>query len=80
MPAMQGQAYQQIDCPMPIIVKPATTIRNGLSLPLGIATPNKVGTRKPSPQFIEYILARTGIRRSEMVFLGDDNKTDLFAQ
>lgn len=52
-------------------------INNGLSEPLVIATPNEVGARKPSPKFVEFISQTTGINTNEMVFFGDDDKTDI---
>lgn len=51
---------------------------SGLSSPLIIATPNEVGARKPSPKFIEYISDQTGVKPNEMIYLGDDDKTDIF--
>lgn len=50
---------------------------SGLPEPLIIATPDEVGARKPSPRFIQYISQQTGIKPSDMVFLGDDDKTDI---
>lgn len=52
--------------------------RAGLQMPHIIVTPAEVGVHKPSPKFIEYISEQTGIKLNEIVFLGDDDKTDIF--
>lgn len=52
--------------------------KSGLSMPQIIVTPSDVDARKPSPKFIQYISENTGIQPREMVYLGDDDKTDIF--
>jgi hypothetical protein len=49
----------------------------GLPEPLIIATPEEVRARKPSPKFIQYISQQTGVKTNDMIFLGDDDKTDI---
>jgi hypothetical protein len=56
----------------------ARFVAAGLNLPFIIATPNEVGVKKPSPRFVDYISAQTGIPKNEIVYLGDDDVTDMF--
>jgi HAD superfamily hydrolase (TIGR01549 family) len=50
----------------------------GLPHPSVVATPSTVGSHKPSPDFIEYISTSLDVAPNEIVYLGDDDETDIF--
>lgn len=52
--------------------------RAGLPIPNVIVTRAEIGTPKPSPDFIYRIRAETGANLNEIVYIGDDDKTDAF--
>jgi len=49
-----------------------------LPLPDFIVTQAEVGTRKPSPAFVHAIQELADVELSEMVYIGDDDRTDAF--
>lgn len=49
-----------------------------LDIPGIIVTSQDIGIRKPSPNFVYAIQDATGVGLNEMVYLGDDDKTDIF--
>src|SRR5215475_10568199 len=52
--------------------------RAGLPLPALIVTPAQIGAKKPSPEFVYKIRDLANVELNEMVYLGDDDKTDMF--
>lgn len=52
--------------------------RASLDIPSVIVTRRDIGEPKPSPRFVSEISRLTGASPTEMVFLGDDDRTDLF--
>lgn len=52
--------------------------REGLQLPDFTVTPRDVGKRKPSPVFVYRIQELADVELCEMVYLGDDDRTDAF--
>ena len=49
-----------------------------LPIPKHIITPSIVGRKKPSPLFVEMICQLTGASKNEVIYLGDDDRTDIF--
>lgn len=50
----------------------------GLLLPEIIVTRNETGVPKPSPEFIKRIREHTEVELNEIMYVGDDDKTDTF--
>lgn len=53
--------------------------RAGLEDPDLIVTRGALGVKKPSPEFISTVADKLGVDHSEIVYLGDDDKTDIYA-
>lgn len=49
-----------------------------LPVPSLIVTSADIGVKKPSPKFIDEIARQSGAGREQIVYLGDDEKTDIF--
>lgn len=50
----------------------------GLPLPEFIVTREDIGTPKPSPSFVYKIQELAGVQLNEMIYIGDDDNTDIF--
>lgn len=50
----------------------------GINVPKIIVTPQDTGEKKPSPKFVDEIIRRAGVARTEVAYLGDDDRTDIF--
>src|SRR5579859_53163 len=48
----------------------------GLDMPAYFATKGSVGLSKPSPEFVHTIQGMAGVQLNEIVYVGDDDKTD----
>lgn len=52
--------------------------RANLPVPNIIVTRATTGARKPSPLFVDEVIQQSGVKRTEIAYLGDDDETDIF--